>query len=136
MDNLDVYIKLTSGRTYHMSVPGYETVHTVCEKVAVEEGVSPRCLRLKYTGKILKKEHSMSYLGVRPETILKVDVIQEKSLSIQVECPSDVTISLTIQNVSTLQEILERVLDKLGRSRHGSSIPVLKVSRYCCLPRS
>ena len=63
-------------------------------------------------------------------------VIQEKSLSIQVECPSDVTISLTIQNVSTLQEILERVLDKLGRSRHGSSIPVLKVSRYCCLPRS
>ena len=67
-------MKLTSGRVFHIPVPKYETVRELCERVAVEEGVPSNCLRLKYTGKVLNKDHTMTYLGVRPETILKVDV--------------------------------------------------------------
>ncbi|XP_038069089.1 uncharacterized protein LOC119738315 [Patiria miniata] len=109
---LDVYIKLTSGRVFHMPVSAYETVRAVCEKVATEEGVSASCLRLKYTGKVLNKDHTMDYLGVRPETILKADIIQTKSLTILIKCPAGETIPLTIQNITTLSEIIARIKDK------------------------
>ncbi|XP_022111093.1 uncharacterized protein LOC110990405 isoform X2 [Acanthaster planci] len=111
----DVYIKLTSGRVYHMPVPKYETVRQVCEKVAVEEGVPGSSLRLKYTGKVLNKDHTMDYLGVRPETILKSDIIQVKSLTVVIKLPSGETLPLTIQNVTTLQEIIARIKDKLDK---------------------
>ncbi len=109
---IDVYMKLTTGRVFHMPVSEHETVRVLCEKVAVEEGVPSNCLRLKYTGKVLNKDHTVGYLGVRQETVLKADIIKPKSLTVHVQCPSGDKIALTIQNVTTLKEIMARIKDK------------------------
>ncbi|XP_033634736.1 uncharacterized protein LOC117296009 [Asterias rubens] len=115
---IDVYMKLTTGRVFHMPVSENETIRELCERVAVEEGVPGNCLRFKYTGKVLNKDYTIGYLGVRPETILKADIIKPKSLTVHVQCPSGDTITLVIQNVTELKEIMLRIKDrreKLGQ---------------------
>ena len=72
---IDVYVKIPTGRNAQYYVRPSDTIETICRKVAEEEKVKVMQVRLKYQGKILNRTHSMSYLGVRPETILKAEVI-------------------------------------------------------------
>ena len=76
---IDVYIKLTSGAVVNFPVPSSTAVSVLCEKVAEQEGVQAKCVVLKYTGKVLKKNHTIGYLGVRQETILKTAVSNSNS---------------------------------------------------------
>ena len=71
---IDVYVKIPTGRNAQYYVRPSDTIETICKKVAEEEKVKETQVRMKYQGKILNKTHSMSYLGVRPETILKAEV--------------------------------------------------------------
>ena len=71
---VDVYVKLPTGRTSTVQLISSETVNSILEHVAKEEGVSAGRVRLKYQGKILDKTKSIGYLGICPETILKGEV--------------------------------------------------------------
>ena len=71
---IDVYVKIPTGRNAQYYLRPSDTIETICKKVAEEEKVKETQVRMKYQGKILNKTHSMSYLGVRPETILKAEV--------------------------------------------------------------
>jgi hypothetical protein len=74
MAQTDVYVKLPSGKTTVYYVHLHDTIEKICQKIAEEEKIKLTQVRLKYQGKTLQSSHSMSYLGVRPETILKAEV--------------------------------------------------------------
>ena len=73
---IDVYVKLPTGHTMTFDLLPSDTIGTVCSKIASDEQVPPDRVQLKYTGKVLNKAHTLGYLGVRAETILKAEVSQ------------------------------------------------------------
>lgn len=71
---IDVYIKLPSGKTTVIHLQNIDKVLRIYEHVANEVGLAVDRVKIKYTGKILKQNDTLGYLGVRPETILKAEV--------------------------------------------------------------
>ncbi|XP_013380967.1 uncharacterized protein LOC106152040 isoform X1 [Lingula anatina] len=102
---IDVYIKLPSGKTTTVNLLPSAQVVKIYEHVAKEAGVGVGQVQLKYTGKILKKQNTLGYLGVCKETILKAEVIPLKKINIYVKKTGGETLPLTIDNTSTVQEI-------------------------------
>ena len=73
-NTVDVYVKLQSGKAIFSDFMPSDTVASIASFVARHEGVPDTRVRLKYQGKTLDKKHSIGYLGIRPETILKGEV--------------------------------------------------------------
>jgi len=71
---LDVYVKLPYGRTSIFQLAGTELVRKIYERIADEERVSVDLVQIKYTGKCLKAELTVGYVGICAETILKAEV--------------------------------------------------------------
>ena len=71
---LDVYVKLPSGRTISMDMLPGDKVQQIYDKVAIQESIPEDRVLIKYTGKVLNKTHTVGYLGVCAETILKAEV--------------------------------------------------------------
>ena len=71
---IDCYIKLVSGRTVTLNLTPSDTIQKACNQIAEQEKVPADRVNLKYQGKVLQKTHSMGYLGVCKETILKAEV--------------------------------------------------------------
>lgn len=74
MANIDVYVKLPSGKAISAQHHQCDTVRQVAAFVAKGEGVPESRVRLKYQGKTLDKTKTLGYLGVCAETILKGEV--------------------------------------------------------------
>lgn len=74
---IDVYVKLQSGKAISSDFLPTDSVSTIAAFVARHEGVPETRVRLKYQGKTLDKKHSIGYLGIRAETILKGEVSGE-----------------------------------------------------------
>ena len=71
---IDVYVKLPTGRTCQFDLVGSDNIANVCNVIASQEGVDSGTVRLRYQGKYLDRNSTLSYLGVRPETILRAEV--------------------------------------------------------------
>jgi len=72
--SVDVYLKLPSGKAVSQQHFHYDKVRDIAKKIAETEKVPETRVRLKYQGKTLDKNKTISYLGIRVETILKVEV--------------------------------------------------------------
>ena len=77
---IDVYVKLQSGKAITSNFQPSDNVGRIVAFVARHEGVPDSRVRLKYQGKTLDTKHSIGYLGIRPETILKGEVSDAVSL--------------------------------------------------------
>ncbi|XP_071966071.1 uncharacterized protein [Antedon mediterranea] len=111
---LDVNVKLPkSGRTSNFQLPSHKTIEDVCKKVAEEEKVSTKQIIIKYTGKILNRFHTLSFLGVRPETVLKAEVVSIKKYNIYIEKECGYTFPLGIENISTIQDVKDMLTERL-----------------------
>lgn len=71
---LDVHVQIQNGGAMVFQMQGLDTIRTLCREVSMKLGVEENGVRVRYTGKILDRSNSLSYLGVRPETVLKVEV--------------------------------------------------------------
>eukprot|EP00918_Siedleckia_nematoides_P075598 GHVU01165490.1.p1 GENE.GHVU01165490.1~~GHVU01165490.1.p1 ORF type:complete len:495 (+),score=68.54 GHVU01165490.1:193-1677(+) len=119
---LDVYVKLPSGRTTSVTLSPTDTIQTVCEHVATEEGVPANLVVLKYTGKVLKKDKTLGYLGVCQETILKAEVISVKDVCIYIKKSSGETKQVTLKNVSTVTDLKSKIADDCDIPTHKQKI--------------
>ena len=72
--SVDVYVTLPTGRTIILPMKPTDNIKQVCEKIAQEEEVASDRVNCKYTGKVLNKSHTLGYLGVCPDTVLKAEV--------------------------------------------------------------
>jgi hypothetical protein len=70
----DVYVKLASGRVTKLDLLPSSQVKKIYCCVAEEEGIREAQVKIKYTGKVLKKTDTIGYLGICKETILKAEV--------------------------------------------------------------
>lgn len=114
----DVYVKHPSGRTavYHVSPD--DTILTICTKIAEEEKVKDNQVRLKYQGKILDRSHSMSYLGVRPETILKTEFLVPRAVSLTLTLPDGQGVTeMTSTSLDTVDSVIGRVSDLIKEDK-------------------
>ncbi|XP_033099059.1 uncharacterized protein LOC117102761 [Anneissia japonica] len=112
--NLDVNVKLSkSGRTTNFHLPPNKTIEDVCKQVADEEKVSAKQIIIKYTGKILNRFHTLSFLGVRPETVLKAEVVTVEKYNIYVQKENGETFPMCIENISTIQEVKSMLAERL-----------------------
>jgi hypothetical protein len=71
---VEVNIKLSTGAFYTFNMKPWSTVRTVCEELGKKLRKPEKCIRLSHTGKELQKTHSLDYLGVRAEIILRAEV--------------------------------------------------------------
>lgn len=74
MSTIDVYVKLPTGRTSVQNLLPTDLVEKIYNIVAEEEGVAVERVRIKYTGKVLKKSDTIGYKGICRETVLKGEV--------------------------------------------------------------
>ena len=73
-NGIECYVKLPTGRTITFNlVPGDEA-GKIYSRVAEEENVPVDRVLIKYTGKVINRSHTVGYLGVCKETILKAEV--------------------------------------------------------------
>ncbi|XP_067664812.1 uncharacterized protein [Haliotis asinina] len=109
--DLDVYVKLPTGRNSQYYLEPTATIRTVCERVAREEKVCEELVRIKYQGKILNKSLSLAYLGVRAETILKAEIVTPQLLNLVVMFPDGRTEEFALQNTKSLRHLQEKIAD-------------------------
>ena len=70
----EVFVKLESGQTITLNAGHSDTVRMLAEQAARKAEISTDRLRLKYQGKVLNPNHTVGFLGIRVETILKAEV--------------------------------------------------------------
>ncbi|XP_060066491.1 uncharacterized protein LOC132546792 [Ylistrum balloti] len=102
---VDVYVKMPTGRTSAFALILTDSANKIYEKVGEEEGVSGRRIRLKYQGKLIDRTKTIGYLGIRPETILKGEVVLAKTISVILRFEDGHTISMDVQNVDSVSSI-------------------------------
>ena len=73
-NGIDCYVKLPTGKTVSFILQHGDSVGIVYSKVSEELGVSTDRVLLKYTGKVVNRKHTVGYLGICKETILKAEV--------------------------------------------------------------
>ena len=71
---IDVYVKLPTGKAISQQHLPSDKVRDIAQRIADSEKVPEKRVRLKYQGKTLDKNQTISYLGIRVETILKAEV--------------------------------------------------------------
>jgi Ubiquitin family len=74
---IDVYVKLPSGRTSSFFLDESDLVKKVYQRIADEEKISVDLVQIKYTGKCINPSHTVGYVGICAETILKAEVSVE-----------------------------------------------------------
>ncbi|KAL8586202.1 hypothetical protein ACOMHN_021469 [Nucella lapillus] len=115
---VDVYVKLPTGRTAVYYVQPCDMIEKICRKVAEEEKVKETQVRLKYQGKILDRTHSMSYLGVRPETILKAEILVARSMTLIVTLPEDLgTTEVMTTSLDTITDVTTKIADIIKKDQ-------------------
>ena len=72
--NIDVYVKLPSGKVLSFLMRPSEEVGAIYGRVAEDLQVAGGQVNIKYTGKILNRKATISGLGICRETILKAEV--------------------------------------------------------------
>ncbi|XP_069138575.1 uncharacterized protein [Argopecten irradians] len=102
---VDVYVKMTSGRTSTFGLMPTDGAKKIYDRIGEEEGVSGKRIRLKYQGKVVDKTKTIGYLGIRPETILKGEVIFPKTMSIMLKFEDGNAISMDVKNVDEVSSI-------------------------------
>ncbi|XP_021368606.1 uncharacterized protein LOC110460174 [Mizuhopecten yessoensis] len=102
---VDVYVKLPNGRTSTFALMPTDSANKIYDQVGKEEGVSGRRIRLKYQGKLVDKTRTIGYLGIRPETILKGEIVFPKTISIILRFEDGHTITMDVQNVDEISSI-------------------------------
>ncbi|XP_070566338.1 uncharacterized protein [Ptychodera flava] len=130
---VDVYVKLTTGRVVTYEMMPSTTVTEIYKKVAEEEMVPDNRVVLRYTGKIVKRQHTIEYLGICKETILKSQVLTLRSMTIFVKTEKGCTIPMTLNNLTTLAEVKDRIQSQEGTAPH---LQTLKHSKVVLQPNS
>ncbi|XP_025078119.1 uncharacterized protein LOC112554533 isoform X2 [Pomacea canaliculata] len=118
---IDVYVKIPTGRNAKYLMMSHDTIEKLCAKIAEEEKVKVNQVKLKYQGKILNEKHSMSYLGVRPETILKAEILVPRDIKLVVSLPKGLgekTINTT--NLETVSSVINTIAEEI--EEHSSRI--------------
>ncbi|XP_076444099.1 uncharacterized protein LOC143282368 [Babylonia areolata] len=115
---VDVYVKIPTGRTAQYYVRPSDTIGTLCRKVAEEEKVKETQVRLKYQGKVLNTTHSMTYLGVRPETILKAEILVPRPVTLIVTLPNDLgETEVTSSNLDAVSDVTAKIADVIKEDK-------------------
>ncbi|PVD19564.1 hypothetical protein C0Q70_20054 [Pomacea canaliculata] len=128
---IDVYVKIPTGRNAKYLMMSHDTIEKLCAKIAEEEKVKVNQVKLKYQGKILNEKHSMSYLGVRPETILKAEILVPRDIKLVVSLPKGLgekTINTT--NLETVSSVINTIAEEI--EEHSSRISLKFV--WCVFP--
>ncbi|XP_033749926.1 uncharacterized protein LOC117334421 [Pecten maximus] len=107
---VDVYVKMPNGRTSTFALMPTDSASKIYDKIGKEEGVSGKRIRLKYQGKVVDKTKTIGYL-IRPETILKGEVVFPKTMSIILRFEDGHTISMDVQNVDDVSSIKSYIHD-------------------------
>ncbi|KAK7116338.1 uncharacterized protein [Littorina saxatilis] len=111
-NKIDVYVKIPTGRNAHYYVTTHDTIETLCKTVAEEEKVKATQVRMKYQGKTLNRDHTMGHLGVRPETILKAEILVPRPVNLIVALPNDLgETELTTTSLDTVADVVGRLAD-------------------------
>ncbi|XP_041367578.1 uncharacterized protein LOC121382130 [Gigantopelta aegis] len=113
---IDVYVKLPTGRTCQFDLSGSDNIARVCDVIASQEAVDSGAVRLRYQGKYLDRNSTLSYLGVRPETILRAEILIPKDQDVLVQLPNGEETRYTVKNtdkILTLRLRLAKDHDKL-----------------------
>ena len=79
-NGIDCYVKLPTGQTVSFLLQNEDTVDIVYSKVSEELNVATDRVLIKYTGKVLNRSHTVGYLGVCKETILKAEVSNRRRI--------------------------------------------------------
>lgn len=112
-DEMDVYIKLTTGRVVPLKVGPSTTVSKLCQELRGHEtAIAPSRLALKYQGKLLDKSKTVGEYGVTKETVLRVEVLPSRTLNIFIKMANGKVVPLTIENTSTVSQLKDMINDK------------------------
>ncbi|ELU05406.1 hypothetical protein CAPTEDRAFT_205460 [Capitella teleta] len=109
-DNLEVLVKFQTGPVHSFSMTPCDTIRNVCRELAAKLDVPEERLRISFTGKVLQKNNSLGYLGVRPETILKAEIIECKMLKLSIQRNDQETdFNVEIENFSPVRFIKNQI---------------------------
>eukprot|EP00117_Sycon_ciliatum_P017077 scpid37354/ scgid5201/ Polyubiquitin; Ubiquitin; Ubiquitin-related len=104
---IDVYIKLSSGKVVPLKVNAATTIASVCAKIRGHESSVPSArLALKYQGEILAKSKTVGKYGVCKETVLRVEILESKPLNIFVKLEeSSRVVPMKCESTNTVEEL-------------------------------
>ncbi|XP_064614509.1 LOW QUALITY PROTEIN: uncharacterized protein LOC135478168 [Liolophura sinensis] len=122
MSLIDVYVKLPSGRTSVQNLQPTDLVEKIYKNVAGEEGVGIERVRIKYTGKVLKKSDTIGYKGICRETVLKGEIIFPKEMTVIIKDPSGESSMITVTNVDPILKLKREICGKLGHPTSQQSL--------------
>ena len=109
---VDVYVKLTSGRVVPLKVLATDTIASLCTHVAsADKSVPLARIALKYLDKCLDKSKTVAEYGIGKETILKVEVLASRELRVYVKLDSGRAVPFTIDSTRTVNQLKSAIED-------------------------
>ncbi|XP_048736687.2 uncharacterized protein LOC125651889 [Ostrea edulis] len=103
--SVDVYVKLPTGRTTTLNLLPNSSVSAINKHVGKEEGVPDDRVILKYQGKVLDRRKTVGQYGIRPETILKSEVVVPRTIQIYVKLPDGRNVPVSVQTTNSVASI-------------------------------
>ncbi|KAL3866875.1 hypothetical protein ACJMK2_044128 [Sinanodonta woodiana] len=113
---VDVYVKLPSGKATCIKLLPTDQVRKISEYLSKQEEVPERYIRLKYQGKVLNKSHTVGYLGVCAETILKGEIMVPKDINVMVKLPDGHVEMVQVKTTDDVSEMKQKIRSKIKSS--------------------
>lgn len=112
---VDVFVKLTSGKVVPLKVLATDTIASLCSAVSgADKSVPVSRISLKYTDKVLDKSKTVGDYGISKETILKVEVLPSRTVNVFVKTEEGKVVPLTLESTQTVRQLKAAVEEKEG----------------------
>ena len=112
---VDVFVKLSSGKVVPLKVLANDTIASLCAAVSGADASVPASrISLKYTDKVLDKSKTVGDYGISKETILKVEVLPSRTLNVFIKTEDGKVVPLALESTQTVAELKTAIEKKEG----------------------
>jgi hypothetical protein len=112
---ITVQVRTPDGKLIPVKIDPFDKIQSIKDAVADESGIEVPEQLLKFDGKELVDDETADAAGLKNGSIIDLEpLVLEPSITIQVKCPDDKIISLTIQPSKTIEAIKQAVAPESG----------------------
>ncbi|XP_067949035.1 uncharacterized protein [Watersipora subatra] len=113
---ITVTLKLPDGKLVPITLHQCDQIVKIYSLASREVGAKQSLIRIKYSGKVLQQQQSVSFLGLMSGMVLKTEVITVRTLDLTIKLEREDSegevMTLQCYNTDTLQQLLQQLEEK------------------------
>ena len=113
---MEIFVRMvtsqTNGRKITLAVEPSDFIEDLKMKIQIMEGIPPKQQCLKFAGRELENEHTLSSYNIQNGSVLLLDLRLLRCMQIFVKTPSGKTITLEVKPSDSIKNVKVKIQDK------------------------